>query len=72
MGLSGKRRLRLADSEQLPAHFLLGSDAVQFAGQAETMRAQEADRWPEITTSTDAKGPIAKYQILRVRPKTGF
>src|SRR5215467_2083956 len=27
--------LRLADSKELPAHLLLGSDAVQYAGQAE-------------------------------------
>src|SRR5438552_7490208 len=33
--------LRLAASEQSPAHLLLGSDAVQFAGQAEATRAQE-------------------------------
>src|ERR1700733_3658120 len=32
--------LRLVDSEHLPAHLLLGSDAVQYAGQAETSRAQ--------------------------------
>ena len=51
--------LRLADSEQLPAHLLLGSDAVQFAGQAEATRAQEAERWREVSVSTDveAKGP---------------
>jgi len=30
--------LRLADNEQLPAHLLLGSDAVQFAGQAGRLR----------------------------------
>jgi NAD(P)-dependent dehydrogenase (short-subunit alcohol dehydrogenase family) len=36
--------LRLADSEHLPAHLLIGSDAVQYAGQAEATRAQEAER----------------------------
>src|ERR1700751_3044176 len=36
--------LRLAASERLPAHLLLGSDAVQFAGQAEVTRTQEAQR----------------------------
>jgi hypothetical protein len=52
--------LRLAEREQLPAHLLLGSDAVQYAGQAETTRAQEADRWREVSVSTDvdAQGPL--------------
>jgi NAD(P)-dependent dehydrogenase (short-subunit alcohol dehydrogenase family) len=52
--------LRLADIEELPAHLLLGSDAVQVAGQAEATRAQEADRWREVSVSTDvdAKGPL--------------
>ena len=52
--------LRLAAREQLPAHLLLGSDAVQFAGQAEATRAQEAERWRDVSVSTDvdAKGPM--------------
>lgn len=52
--------LRLAASEQLPAHLLLGSDAVQFAGQAEATRAQEAERWRDVSVSADvdAKGPM--------------
>jgi NAD(P)-dependent dehydrogenase (short-subunit alcohol dehydrogenase family) len=52
--------LRLAASEQLPAHLLLGSDAVQFAGQAEATRAQEAEQWRKVSVSTDvdAKGPL--------------
>ena len=57
--------LRLAASEELPAHLLLGSDAVQFAGQAETTRAQEAERWRDISVSTDvdAKGPLPDIQF---------
>jgi NAD(P)-dependent dehydrogenase (short-subunit alcohol dehydrogenase family) len=52
--------LRLADSEHLPAHLLIGSDAVQYAGQAEATRAQEAERWREVSLSTDvgAKGSL--------------
>ena len=52
--------LRLVDSEHLPAHLLLGSDAVQFAGQAETARAREAERWRDVSVSTDvnARGPL--------------
>jgi NAD(P)-dependent dehydrogenase (short-subunit alcohol dehydrogenase family) len=45
--------LRLAASDRLPAHLLLGSDAVQYAGQAEAARAADADRWREISVSTD-------------------
>jgi NAD(P)-dependent dehydrogenase (short-subunit alcohol dehydrogenase family) len=45
--------LRLASSDHLPAHLLLGSDAVQYAGQAEAARAADRDRWREISVSTD-------------------
>jgi NAD(P)-dependent dehydrogenase (short-subunit alcohol dehydrogenase family) len=45
--------LRLAASDQLPAHLLVGSDAIQFAGQAEATRATEAERWREFSISTD-------------------
>jgi NAD(P)-dependent dehydrogenase (short-subunit alcohol dehydrogenase family) len=57
--------LRLADSDQLPAHLLLGSDAVQFAGQAEVARTQEAERWREVSVSTDvdAKGPLPNIRF---------
>ena len=45
--------LRLAASDRLPAHLLIGSDAVKYAAQAEAARAAEADRWREISVSTD-------------------
>jgi NAD(P)-dependent dehydrogenase (short-subunit alcohol dehydrogenase family) len=45
--------LRLAASDRLPAHLLLGSDAVHYAGQAEAARAADAERWREISVSTD-------------------
>jgi NAD(P)-dependent dehydrogenase (short-subunit alcohol dehydrogenase family) len=47
--------LRLADSKALPAHLLIGSDAVQYAGQAEAARVQEAERWREVSVSTDVE-----------------
>jgi NAD(P)-dependent dehydrogenase (short-subunit alcohol dehydrogenase family) len=52
--------LRLAASDHLPAHLLIGSDAVKFAGQAEATRAAEAERWREFSVSTDvnASGPL--------------
>src|SRR5579871_2918866 len=57
--------LRLADSDQLPAHLLLGSDAVQFAGEADVTRTQEAQRWREVSVSTDvgAKGPLPNMRF---------
>jgi NAD(P)-dependent dehydrogenase (short-subunit alcohol dehydrogenase family) len=45
--------VRLAASDKLPAHLLVGSDAVQFAGQAEATRAAEAEHWREFSISTD-------------------
>jgi NAD(P)-dependent dehydrogenase (short-subunit alcohol dehydrogenase family) len=45
--------LRLAEDDTLPAHLLLGSDAVQYAGQAEAARAADAMHWREISVSTD-------------------
>ena len=57
--------LRLAAGEHLPAHLLIGSDAVQYAGQAETTRAQEAERWRDVSVSTDvdAKGPLPNIRF---------
>src|SRR5262245_37115318 len=51
--------LRLAASEHLPAHLLLGSDAVQYAAQAEAVRAADAERWREISVSTDVTAPAS-------------
>jgi NAD(P)-dependent dehydrogenase (short-subunit alcohol dehydrogenase family) len=45
--------LRLAACDRLPAHLLLGSDAVKHAGQAEATRATDAERWREVSVSTD-------------------
>jgi NAD(P)-dependent dehydrogenase (short-subunit alcohol dehydrogenase family) len=52
--------LRLAGSERLPAHLLLGSDAVRYAGEAEAARAADAERWRETSVSTDfdARGSL--------------
>jgi len=48
--------IRLAASDQLPAHLLVGSDAVQFAAQAAASRADDAERWREFSISTDFNG----------------
>lgn len=51
--------LWLADRNQLPAHLLIGSDAVQFAHQAEATRAAETERWREFSISTDVNASVA-------------
>jgi NAD(P)-dependent dehydrogenase (short-subunit alcohol dehydrogenase family) len=45
--------LRLSTSDHLPAHLLLGSDAVKYAGEAEAVRVTDAERWREVSVSTD-------------------
>ena len=57
--------LRLAASDRLPAHLLLGSDAVKYAGEAEAARAADAARWREMSFSTDvnASGALPALQF---------
>ncbi|MDT7813660.1 MAG: hypothetical protein QOJ42_3576 [Acidobacteriaceae bacterium] len=47
--------LQLASNDQLPAHLLLGSDAVQYARLAEEKRDSDAKAWRDISVSTDAQ-----------------
>jgi NAD(P)-dependent dehydrogenase (short-subunit alcohol dehydrogenase family) len=49
--------LRLAASDRLPAHLLLGSNAVQYAAEAEVARAADAGRWRDVAVSTDVNAP---------------
>ena len=49
--------LRLAASDRLPAHLLIGSDALRYTGEAEAARAAEADRWRHVSVSTDFGTP---------------
>ena len=51
--------LRLAAGDRLPAHLLIGSDAVRFAAEAETTRGAEATQWREMSLSTDVDSPTA-------------
>src|SRR5256884_5365826 len=51
--------LRLAASDRLPAHLLIGSDAVRFAAEAEKTRAAEATQWQEMSLSTDVDSSTA-------------
>lgn len=46
--------LRLASRDRLPAHLLLGSDAIEYAARAEAARAADAERWRQVSASTDA------------------
>lgn len=55
--------LRIADSETVPPHILLGSDAFHFARQAEQARAADADRWQAVSVSTDV-GAIGSIPTL--------
>src|SRR5258707_9472432 len=45
--------LRLASSDRLPAHLLIGSDAVRFAAEAEETRAAEDAQWRDGSLATD-------------------
>lgn len=56
--------LRLPASDRLPAHLLLGSDALQYAAQAEATRAADAERWREVSVSTDVNA-TASLPALR-------
>jgi NAD(P)-dependent dehydrogenase (short-subunit alcohol dehydrogenase family) len=60
--------LHLAASDTLPAHLLLGSDAVEFAGQAEATRAADAKHWREVSLSTDvnASENLTCFTILSI------
>ena len=57
--------LRLAAVDRLPAHLLLGSDAAKHAGDADATRAADADRWRNISASTDfdASGALPDVQF---------
>src|SRR6266850_488262 len=55
--------LRLADSDRLPAHLLIGSDAVRFAAEAEATRAAEAAQWRELSLSTDVDATTALPRV---------
>ncbi len=51
--------IRLAACDHLPAHLLLGSDAVRYAGEAEAARAADAEKWRAISISTDVNASNA-------------
>src|ERR1700739_3922820 len=51
--------LRLAASDSLPAPLLIGSAAVRCAGEAEKTREAEAEKWRQMSLSTDVGSSTA-------------
>jgi NAD(P)-dependent dehydrogenase (short-subunit alcohol dehydrogenase family) len=57
--------LGLPANDSLPAHLLIGSDAIEFAAQAEALRTADAERWREVSVSTDV-GTTSPLPALRL------
>jgi NAD(P)-dependent dehydrogenase (short-subunit alcohol dehydrogenase family) len=49
--------LKLAYHDSLPAHLLLGSDALHYAGEGDKARAASAEAWRAVSTATDFAAP---------------
>jgi NAD(P)-dependent dehydrogenase (short-subunit alcohol dehydrogenase family) len=49
--------LKLAYHDALPAHLLLGSDALHYAGEADKARAASGEAWRAISAATDCSAP---------------
>jgi hypothetical protein len=49
--------LKLAYHDALPAHLLLGSDALHYCGEADKARAASADAWRAVSAATDFSAP---------------
>ncbi|MFM0283588.1 SDR family NAD(P)-dependent oxidoreductase [Paraburkholderia sediminicola] len=49
--------LKLAYHDVLPAHLLLGSDAVHYAGEGDKARAASAEAWQAVSAATDFSAP---------------
>ncbi|RYG69466.1 SDR family NAD(P)-dependent oxidoreductase [bacterium] len=49
--------LRLAEHANAPLHLLLGSDAIDYAGQTETARKATDELWKSVTLATDFDAP---------------
>jgi len=60
--------LGLAAHENPPAHLLLGSDALHYFGQADAARNADAQRWRNVSLSTDVKasGPIPAFPVAEI------
>jgi NAD(P)-dependent dehydrogenase (short-subunit alcohol dehydrogenase family) len=49
--------LKLAYHDALPAHLLLGTDALHYCGEGEKARAADAQAWRAVSESTDFSAP---------------
>ncbi|WP_341313457.1 SDR family NAD(P)-dependent oxidoreductase [Paraburkholderia sp. IMGN_8] len=49
--------LKLAYHDQLPAHLLLGSDALHYCGEGDKARAANAEAWRAVSVATDFTAP---------------
>jgi NAD(P)-dependent dehydrogenase (short-subunit alcohol dehydrogenase family) len=49
--------LKLAYHDSLPAHLLLGSDALHYAGEGDKARAACAEAWQAVSAATDFSAP---------------
>lgn len=47
--------LKVANTEELPPHILLGSDAYQMAKQASEKRWEDAEKWKKVSEFTDVE-----------------
>jgi NAD(P)-dependent dehydrogenase (short-subunit alcohol dehydrogenase family) len=58
--------LRLAAHQSPPAHLLLGSDALQYFGQADAARSDASVQWREVSLSTDfaADGTVPSFPVM--------
>jgi len=63
--------LRLASSERLPTHLLLGSDALKYAGEAEAARTADRERWRAVSISTDFDAGGVKPNLWEQSDLTG-
>jgi hypothetical protein len=60
--------VELSRKEHIPAHLLLGSDAVQYARLAEEKRESDAKEWVDVSLSTDSVGVGTVHDCSSFRP----
>jgi len=60
--------VELPNRDALPAHLILGSDALYVFGQAEAARQKAAAEWADVSTSTDFKGSDVSALLAEAYP----
>lgn len=63
--------LKLAYHDALPAHLLLGSDALHYAGEADKARAASGEAWRAISAATDfpRRRRCRRFPLHRRKPE---